>query len=439
MKYNRRLGAYRPSIRLGKHGHPMRDPNGHADIDITSDLTDGSDGALGDRPYNGQADHSQMQTPPGTQPLHGDAQQTGRTEQTQQKQREPSLREQLSSAFKGTDNQPTDQQNAQTANTQQQQQQQAATPLALTKDNDGKYRLADGTFASTDQVAAFEAAQAGTQPNTQEQSPVLQRMTAVEAQQFQALPAELQQYVGRTMEALDTRAARYSEYDLIEQSILGPRRQAFQMEGMTPAVALNQLFSLSDFAGRDPGNFVLWFSQQRGLDLDALLDARDAATQNVDPTVQALQGQVQQLTGQVQSFQQAGQQQAHEANLNAVQAFATEKDATGALARPYLTDVMDGWAQQITAVRAANPNMPNNEVLQRAYDNACWSDPTVRGKMQQASQQAQQAAEQARTAAARNAGSSVTGGPAGAQGAAPNNANRTLREELEAGFAAARA
>lgn len=440
MKYNRRLGAYRPSVRLGKHGHPMRDPNGH-DIDITQDLTDGSDGALGDVPQNGY--NATQQAPNGTQsvfgrdaqPQHAETSKPG-TEQQQRPAKEPTLREQLSSAFKGNEGQPTDQQQAQSANTQQ------AAPPALTKDGEGKYRLADGTFASQEQITAYEAAQAGTQqqPATQA-SPITERMTAAEAQQFQSLPAELQQYVGRTMEDLNTRAARYNEYDLIEQQILGPRRMAFQQEGTTPAVALNQLFALSDFAGRDPGNFVLWFSQQRGLDLDALLDARDAAAaaNPVDPQVQELQGQVQQLAGTVQQFQQGAQQQAHAANLDAVQQFATAQDANGGLLRPYLTDVMDGWAAQITAVRAANPQMPNNEVLQKAYDNACWSDPTVRGKMQQAASEASRNAEAARVAAARNAGSSVAGGPAGTASTIPNNSNRSLREELESQFAAARA
>jgi hypothetical protein len=428
MKYNRRLGAYRPSVRLGKHGHPMRDPNGH-DVDITSDLTDdASDASLGDVPNNARHDATPA-TPPGTQPVHGEAQQRNRVDTTD-KQPEPSLRDQLSSAFKGNDGQPAAQEDA-----------QSAQAPALTKDGEGKYRNPDGTFASTEQVAAFEAAQQpASDTAAQSQSSAPAGLTPVEAQQFQSLPAELRQYVERTMEDLNTRATRYSEYDLIEQSILGPRREAFQAEGMTPAVALNQLFALSDFAGRDPSNFVLWFSEQRGLDLDALLDARDAATQNVDPVVAQLQSEVQRLTGTVQQFQQQGVQSAQEANLQVVQNFATEKEADGTtMKRPYLTDVMDGWTTQISAVRAANPQMPHNEVLQKAYENACWSDPVVRGKMQSASQAATQQAQQARVQAAKAAGSSVTGGPAGEPSTLPNNSNRSLRDELQSQFAAARA
>ena len=432
-KYSR---FYRPSIRLGRHGHPMRDPDGH-DFDITADLVDGSDGALGD-PIPSNSFNGVPNAPAGSQSVFGkDAQPQHADVPAQQEQKapaakEPSLREQLSSAFKGTDNTPTDQQQAQSAN------QQAEVPT-LTKDGSGKYRLADGTFASAEQVAAFEAAQSAQPDTQQQQSPAIQGLTPVEQQQFQSLPAELRQYVERTMEGLNTRAQRYSEYDLIEQQILGPRREALAAQGTTPAVALNQLFALSDFAGRAPGDFVMWFAQQHGLDLDALLDARDAQNANVDPRVQQLEGQVQQLAGTVQSFQQREQQAAHEANLATVQNFAQERDAQGNLARPYLTDVMDEWAMQITTIRNANPHMPHVEVLQKAYDNACWSNPTVRGKMQQATQEATRQEQQRRVAAARAAGSSVNGAPAGSQSASPNNSSRSLREELEAQFSAARA
>lgn len=393
------------------------------DIDITSDLTDGGDGYLADTLPQG-ANNSEPQAPEGTQSVHGDVQQRNAADNSQQKA-EPSLRDQLSSAFKGADEKPTNQQDA------------ATVAPTLTKDGEGKYRHIDGTYASAEQVAAFEAAQK--QPVQQDQaqqpqSPV-QGLTPAEQQQFQSLPAELRQFVERTMEDMNTRAARYGEYDLIEQ-VIGPRRQAFVAEGTTPAVAVQQLFAMSDFAGQNPGDFVLWFAQQRGLDLDALLDARDAQQQNVSPEVRALQGQVQQLSGTIQQFQQQGQQVAQQANIQQVEAFALERDATGALKRPYLNDVLDGFTAQITAVQRMQPNLSNAEVLERAYQNACWSDVNIRAKMQNAQNVQQQ---QERAAAAKRAGSSVTGAPAGGSNTTPNNANRTLREEIAEQFAAARA
>lgn len=424
----KKFGTFRPSIRLGKHGKPMRDPNGH-DIDITSDLRDGSDGALGEVLNHQQDQNAPAEALQGAIPAHGDAKPVNQ-QPAPKANEEVSLRDQLSKAFKGEDK-PAEQKPAEQNN--QQQQQQAPQ---LTKDNDGKYRLVDGTFASAEQIAAFEAAQKPAEQNSQQQqSPAMQGLTPVEQQQFQSLPAELRQYVERTMEGLNTRAARYNEYDQIEQNIIGPRRQAFAAEGSNPVVALNQLFALSDFAGRDPANFVMWFAQTRNLDLDALLDARDAAQQNTDPTVQALQGQVNQLQGYFQQQQQMQVTQAQRANLQAVETFAMEKGADGNLLRPHLTDVMDSWTAHVGALRQANPNMPNTEVLERAYQNACWSDPNVRAKMQQATQEAAKAAEAERLRLAKLAGSSINGAPNGGTNTIPNNANRSLREELEAAFA----
>lgn len=416
-----------------------------SDIDITSDLTGGADdGALGDRPYNGQSADAQPNLPAGVQPAHGrDAVHVNRVDVNtnaapQQPKQELSLREQLSSAFQDQNGKPAAQDKAPTAKPADTPAKPVETPATLTKDSSGKYRLADGTFASDAQVQAFEASQQAAPANAQQQSPVLARLTAQEAQQFQSLPAELRQYVERTMEGLDTRAARYSEYEQLEQ-LIGPRRQAFAAQGGNMYGALNQLFALSDFAGRDPGAFAMWFAQQHNLDLDALQDARDAAEANVSPEVRELRGQVQQLSGQVQQFQQNGQNAVHQSNLSDVQSFASERDAAGAFMRPYLTDVMDGWTAQITALRSSDPNMPNAEVLQKAYENACWLDPTVRGKMQTAAQDAERATAQARVDAAKRAGSSVTGAPVGESSTIPNNSNRTLREELDAAFAAARA
>jgi hypothetical protein len=423
--YSPRLG--RMSAAERSMGRYMRGPDDHASVDITQDLTGGADDAsLGDAvPLNGAGDNVQPARPEGTQPVHA---QDSRRQPAEADASNVSLRDALSTAFKDDTGKPTEQQNAQNAqpNTQPQGQQ----PPALTKDNDGKYRQADGTFASAEQIAAFEAAQQ--QPNTQPEvaSPVLQSLTPAEQQQFQSLPAELRQFVERTMEDLNTRGARYGEYDVLEQQLIGPRREAWAAQGLNPLVAINQLFALSDFASTKPGDFVLWFAGSNGVDLEALLDAQAAHQQPVDPNVRRLEGTIQQLQGTVQQFQQGQEAAAHQARLAEVQTFASEKDEAGNLKRPYLTEVTDAWATQIGLIRAANPQMPNAEILQRAYDAACWTNPQVRAKMQEANIAQQRQQEAQRVNAARVAGSSVTGAPGGDTASVPNNANRTLRDEL---------
>lgn len=397
------------------------------DIDITADLTGGADdGFLADTNTGAVA------APPGTVQANSDAAvkaEPGAADAS------VSLRDQLSSAFKGEDGKPAAQADGVNAGDQ--------NKPTLTQDEAGRYRNADGTYASAEQIAAFEAGKSlaasltMSQPAAQapDYSPLLSAMTPVEQVQFKSLPAETQQYVARTMEGLNNAKVRHEEYDFLEQQLIGNRRQAWADNGMSVPVALNNLLTLSDFATTKPGDFVLWFAQQNGLDLDALLDARDAQGAT-DPVVSQLQNTVATLQQQLTQVQQAPQQQLQQQRLDLVKSFTEEKDGAGALKRPYLPQVNQDWGTHIVAIRQANPNMPDAEVLEKAYDVACWANPTVRAHMQEAVTKSQNAA---RVAAARNAGASVTGAPAGAVPTSdPANPNLSLRDELRNQFAAAR-
>lgn len=391
------------------------------DIDITADLDGGpNEGFL--------ADGAPGAVPAGAVSANADV--PVKATPDEPKEVPASLRDQLSSAFKGEDGKPAAQ--ADGVN--------AGDKPALTQDAEGKFRNSDGTYASAEQVAAFKAGSSLTAaaPVAQAQSdytPLLTAMTPVEQEQFKSLPAETQQYVARTMEELNNVKGRYQEYDFLEQQLIGARRQAWADNGMSAPVAINNLLTLSDFASEKPGDFVLWFAQQQGLDLDRLLDERDALA-TADPVVAELKNTVATLQSQLTQVQQAPQQQAQEQRQVLVKTYTEEKDEAGQLKRPYLPQVMQEWGNQIAAIRWANPNMPDIEVLEKAYDAACWVNPTVRAQLQEATLKSQNAA---RVAAARTAGSSVTGAPAG-QAASPDpaNSNTSLRDELRSQFAAAR-
>lgn len=408
------------------------------DIDITADLQGGADDA------NLADSFGHVQAPLGAQPAHGDAvpaDQRPNNPAPKQQPAEPkagdenlSIRDQLTKLYMPGDEKPAE---------QQQVQQPAAEAPVLTKDAEGKYRNTDGTFASAEQITAFEAAAAApAAPDPAEQartSALYAGMTPAEQQQFQSLPAELRTLYERRTEDLNTRAARYGEYDQIERDLIGPRRAFLAQHGNNPYGAINGLLQLSDFAARDPGAYVLWFAQQQGLDLDALLDAQEQQHANVDPTVRQLQGTVQQLQQQLNTQTTAAQQAAHQDNVNYVAQFCEAKDAAGNLLRPYMADITNDWHAQIAAVRAANPQMDRGEVLQKAYDNAVWANPATRAKMQESLTSQQQQAQQQQVQQAKAAGSSVTGAPAGSTASQPNNSNLSLRDMLQSQFDAARA
>jgi hypothetical protein len=238
------------------------------------------------------------------------------------------------------------------------------------------------------------------------------------------------------MEGVMQRSAQLNEYGTIEQ-VIGPRREAWAQNGMPPAVAIQQLFALSDFAGRDPAEFVMWFSDQHRLDLDALLDARDAAQQGApqsDPAFIGLQQEIAQLRNTINGFTTNTSMQQQTANIRLVQQFTDEKDAQGNLVHPYFGQVADAVAQHVTFIRQQQPHLPERDVLQAAYEFAVYNNPELRGRMQQEQAEALKNSAAAEAARARNAAVSINGGPAADATSIPNNANRTLRDELVHAF-----
>lgn len=387
-----------------------------ADLDITTDLNNQGDAV----PYHGDAVPSNRQ---GDVPIQ--------LPEDKVEAPEPKLRDLLTNAFKGEGEQ------AQPAAPDAKQAGEAHPPASpdLVKVGD-RWHNKDGTFASREQIAAHDAAQAvaegGAAPPPQ--LPLwAQYMTPVEQQQFTSLPAETRTFLERTMDGVNQRAQALNEYGTIEQ-IIGPRRQAWANDGMPPAVALQQLLALSDFAGRDPGQFVLWFSGQHGIDLDVLLDARDQAAQPADPRYIGLQQEIVALRNTINGFTQSTAQQQQSNSLSLVQTFMDEKDASGQPSHPYFGECADMIAQHVAILRQQQPLLAERDVLQAAYDFAAYSNPNIRARMQDDQAKALKDNAAAEAARARQAGVSINGGPAADAGTQPNNANRTLRDELVHAF-----
>ncbi len=292
-----------------------------------------------------------------------------------------------------------------------------------------RYHNPDGTFASQESIDAFLGKQV-----PQGEAPALPawatQLTPLEQQQFTALPAETRQFVERTMEAVNQRGAALQEYETLE-SVIGPRRQAWAEGGMSPLVAINNLFSLSDFAGRDPAQFVLWFADQHRLDLDAILDERDAQ-QNTqqDPRLNGLQNEIASLKNTIDGFSQQTVQQEQANNLRIVQQFMDERDTDGNLIYPHFGVLSQDIAQHVGMIRQQQPYLSQVDVLKAAYDFATYNNPAIRAEVQKEALEKARKAAAAEAAKARQAGGSINGGPAG-DTSQPQNANRTLREELE--------
>jgi hypothetical protein len=203
------------------------------------------------------------------------------------------------------------------------------------------------------------------------------------------------------------------------------------MQGMSEAQAVNQLLALSDFAGKAPADFVKWFSGQHGIDIAALAD--EGGDQYIDPVVAELRQQVADLTGHVTGITKGQQQAQHQSLVNFAAQFAAETGTDGQPLRPHFAELGNGIVPFVQQVKAANPSASHKEVLEQAYEQACWANPQVRNKML-AAQEAQRLAEQ-RTVAERAsiAGSSVTGqAPAPGSTQAKDIGSGTVRDTLRA-------
>jgi hypothetical protein len=332
---------------------------------------------------------------------------------------EPSIRDLLSDAFKGEEAPKTTEPVA-----------PPADAPALVKVGE-RYHRPDGSFASKDEIEAFSRVQSGAEPAPASVPDWAQQFTALEREQYAKLPEELRSLVGRTMEGVNTQQQAFQEYNMLEQ-VIGPRRQPWASQGLTPLVAINQLFALSDFAGRNPSEFVMWFADQHKLDLDALMDARDAVkiAGSGDPAIAGLQQEIAQLRNTISGYTDLTAQQRQANSYQSVQQFMGEKDSAGNPAYPYFNELADDIAQHVSVIRQQQPMLPEHDVLKAAYDFAAFNSPSIREKMQQAQVKASQEKAAAEAARARKIGVSVTGGPAGDTSKLPNNANRTLREEL---------
>lgn len=151
-----------------------------------------------------------------------------------------------------------------------------------------------------------------------------------------------------------------------------------------------------------------------------------------DPDVKAVQDELATVKANLSTMAQAAQTSQIESAQAQIHAFADEKTATGDLAHPYFSDVLDDVVRLARAETAAG-GRPD---LEQLYNSACWTNPTVREKLlsaQKAGEEKQRLADQkVKADKARKAAASVSGAPG--DGTEPVSSPEDLRGTLEAAF-----
>jgi len=319
-----------------------------------------------------------------------------------------------------------------------------------TRDDKGRFAAKDEEPESeAEEPPAEEPAEESTgdepqaEPEAVEEAPQAPASWKAEYKEvFSALPKEARDYILQREEEMDSgvtqlkttmddKAKVADEF----QQIVTPYIPYLQSKGDTPLVAfqgaLNMVHTLEHGTPQQKADIITGLSQLAAVDINTLTEAQEYA----DPQTTALQGEVSDLRAMMQRDQNDRQQAAFASVEGEINAFASEKDANGQLLRPHYEAVVKDMEGIIVQIRATDPNKPNKEVLELAYDRAVWGNTETRQALldneKKAVSESNTQAVKKKAADAANASSSVTGSPSGESPAGPKP---SLREEIAAQF-----
>jgi len=310
-------------------------------------------------------------------------------------------------------------------------------------------RYADGTFKQTKAEAAAakaapapeipstDAAKASEQPASTPAIAPPAGWTAAEKAEWSKLSPVAQAAVSRREAEIARGGQQWSEQKQRYEAVLAPVARAASRYGLTAEQGLNSLLAAQQRLETDAPNAIRELARSHGVDLATLAGQppADGSRENPPaPDISALVHQaVQPLLAPIQERMRAEAFEKEQSTVNLVTDFASQPG------HEHFNEVQTELMALIPAVKAANPHWTIDKVLQDAYDRAVYANPTTRQALTAAQQQAAEAKRiadaKARTTQARSAAVSLTGAPTGTNGA---EIKGTIREELEAQFAAAR-
>lgn len=207
------------------------------------------------------------------------------------------------------------------------------------------------------------------------------------------------------------------------QRVVQPYLAQIQAEGGTPEMAvkelLNTAYILRAGTPEQKRALILQTAQQFGVDLS------DTEIPQVSPDVAALRNEINQLKGHITTREQNERQSLQTEINQEIEAFASDP------ANVHYSEVKAHMAALLREGAATD--------LKDAYEQACWSRPDIRATLlaQQSAEEEQKRKDdaKAKAEAARRKSVSLDGGTSG-QPASPAPEDMSLREQLQAGFAA---
>lgn len=263
--------------------------------------------------------------------------------------------------------------------------------------------------------------------------------SAEHKEQFSQLPRHMQEYLTRREQERETFLGRKSQevtaikdrYAPVDR-IIEQYGEMFKRANLDPMKGIENLVLAQQFLDQDPAGALRLMAQSYGLDLSQLAGGSEqtGSQPQAFPQMHYLTSELDNIRGKLAALEQEKVAQQQRAAVGEVEAFASEVDKGGRPLRPFLADVHEQMMEEIPLIRARTPELASRQILQQAYETACWKNPSVRSRLIEQQQQPQ--AQAARVQQARLAGSSVRGAP-GASALSADNGN-SVRSALMAAF-----
>lgn len=213
------------------------------------------------------------------------------------------------------------------------------------------------------------------------------------------------------------------------QRVYEPLRQAAARSGATPDQALERLLAANDYLERDAAGAIKWLAEAYGVNL--------SGSQSATPEGGEESGEVRALKAEISSLKRMVGETANKVTARERSEAEKTRAALDSIVNDFskdkadLPEIENDFVAHITAIRQAEPDLPHEKVLEKAYEAARWANPNTRAKMlaEQDKQRAEKAEAERKKKAeeAKKAGSLNVKGTA-ASPAKKGNWEQTLRE-----------
>lgn len=287
-----------------------------------------------------------------------------------------------------------------------------AEPVAKDDHPTDPARFADGTFKPTKAEAAPKVAAPAKEitPSTDIQTKASAPAptptsappagwTAAEKAEWQKLPPAVQAAVSRRETEIANGGKQWSDEKRHYQAILAPIEQASRARGLDVNQGAQLLAAAQNALDANPIEGIRRIMATYGVTPEHLLSEPPASQPQVrDPVIPQISQKISTLENQLYEFQMSQ-------TNGLLEAFASS--------HPHFAAVENEIASLIPVIQNSEPGLPKQQVLQKAYDQAVWLNPTVRAQLiaeQTASaEQARVATLQTKQTQARKAAVSVKG------------------------------